>query len=274
VHICLQLVAATLMALGVAVPGLGCEGLKPGPTGTVSAVVDGDTVLLDTGLAVRLVGIQAPRLGKGRPGVPDWPLGEESRSALSGLVLGKPVRLAYGGAERDRYGRALAQVFIDAPGADAPDGPPSWVQRAMLAAGMARVYSFPDNRACVDELLASERQARADRLGLWADPFYAVRQAEKPASLAGLTGRFELVEGRIVSTGTAGRRLYLDFGRRWKDDFTAIIDAAALRRFAKAGMDPAGLAGALVRVRGWIEERSGPLVEVTHPEQIEVLSRP
>jgi endonuclease YncB( thermonuclease family) len=270
----MQLMAAALMVLAMAAPGLACDGLKPGPEAIVTAVVDGDTVLLDNGLAVRLAGIQAPRLAKGRPGLSDWPLAQEARSALSDLVLNKSVRLAYGGAERDRYGRALVQLYLAAPDGQPAGAAAVWIQQAMLAAGMARVYSFPDNRACVDELLASERQARADRRGLWANDFYGVRQAEKPASLAGLAGHYELVEGRVLTTGKAGGRLYLDFGRRWKDDFTATIDSAALRLFAKAGMDAAGLAGALVRVRGWIEERSGPLVEITHPEQIEVLSRP
>ncbi len=31
-----------------------------------------------------------------------------------------------------------------------------WLQQEMVGQGLARVYSFPDNRACVRELLASE----------------------------------------------------------------------------------------------------------------------
>ena len=38
-----------------------CEGLRDGPKGTVTEVVDGDTLLLDTGRVVRLIGIQAPK---------------------------------------------------------------------------------------------------------------------------------------------------------------------------------------------------------------------
>jgi hypothetical protein len=51
-----------------------------------------------------------------------------------------------------------------------------------------------------------------------------------------------------------------------------VIDARALRMFAETGLDPARLGGALVRVRGWIEDRDGPRVAVTHPDQIEVLA--
>ena len=42
--------------------------------------------------------------------------------------------------------------------------------------------------------------------------------------------------------------------------------------FERAGLDPLRLEGALVRVRGWVDERDGPRIEVTHPEQIEVLA--
>ena len=35
----------------------------------------------------------------------------------------------------------------------------------------------------------------------------------------------------------------------------------------------ARLEGALVRIRGWVDDRDGPRIEVTHPEQIEVLAR-
>jgi hypothetical protein len=32
------------------------------------------------------------------------------------------------------------------------------------------------------------------------------------------------------------------------------------------------LEGALVRIRGWVDDRGGPRIEITHPEQIEVLA--
>ena len=60
---------------------------------------------------VRLIGIQAPHLALGREGLDDWPKGEDAKAALEAIVLNKPVLLRYGGAENDRYGRALAQVY-------------------------------------------------------------------------------------------------------------------------------------------------------------------
>ena len=239
-----------------------CDGLVDGPKGTVVAIVDGDTALLDSGITVRLVGIQAPRLPKGRDMTAE-PLAETARTALADLLVGQPVRLRHGGERQDRHGRALGQLFL------ADD---TWVQQQMLAGGLARVYSFPDNRACIAPLLAAEAQARQQRLGIWADPYYAVRRADRPLELAEHSGRYQLVEGRVLHAEAVRDTVYLNFGRYWKEDFTVVIDTAALRRFRTAGLDPLGLDGTLVRVRGWVDSHDGPRIAVTHPEQIEVLA--
>jgi endonuclease YncB( thermonuclease family) len=257
-------IAVTAVLAAPAGAAAGCDGLVDGPQGIVTAVPDGDTVLLDTGAAIRLAGIQAPKLPLGREGFVAWPLAEESRAALEQLVLGKPVTLRYGGARADRHGRMLGQVFVGG----------LWVQQEMIARGMARVYSFPDNRSCTTELLSAEGRARAMRTGIWQDPWYGIRRADRPAELASREGLFELVEGRVVLAENTGRRVYLNFGRVWKEDFTVVIDPGALRLFDAAGLDPAKLGGALVRVRGWIESYDGPRIEVTHPEQVEVLATP
>jgi hypothetical protein len=42
---------------------------------------------------------------------------------------------------------------------------------------------------------------------------------------------------------------------------------------ARQGMDPATLKGRTVRVRGWLKQYNGPMIEVTHPEQMELPGR-
>lgn len=256
---------AALAVVLMPTAGFACPVLRDGPHGRVTGVPDGDTVLFDTGMQVRLTGLQAPKLPLGRPGYDAWPKAEAARQALEALVLDKPVTVRHGGAERDRHGRVLGLLYLDAD-------PDVSVQQQMLAAGWARAYSFPDNRACMADLLAAESRARAMRLGIWADPYYAVRRADKPADLLALRGRYELVEGRVLFADEAGGRVYLNFGRSFRDDFTAVLDRAAVKLFAEDGMDPLQLGGALVRVRGWLDVSGGPRIEVTHPEQIEVLA--
>ena len=85
--------------------------LQNGGTARVVKVVDGDTVILDDGRQIRLVGIQAPKLPLGRRGFAKWPLADEAKSALENLVLDHRVSLGYGGEIIDRHGRALAHLF-------------------------------------------------------------------------------------------------------------------------------------------------------------------
>jgi micrococcal nuclease len=259
--------AAVLAAMPLSTLAMGCDGLVDGPMGIVASVADGDTVVLDTGVVVRLIGTQAPKLPLGREDFETWPKAEESRVALEQLTLGKSVRVRHGGERVDRHGRTLGQLFVLGE-------PELWVQQRMIADGWARVYSFPDNRACLPQLLAAEGSARLMKLGIWADPYYLVRRADRPADLVGRLGHYELVEGRVLLADEAQGRVYLNFGRSWKEDFTAVIDKAAVRLFSRSGLDPLKLEGALVRIRGWMDDVDGPRVEVTHPEQIEVLLAP
>ncbi len=233
--------------------------LEPGGSAKTVEVIDGDTLILSNGLEVRLVGTQAPKLPLGRKGFAAWPLAPEAKDALEAIAFGRTLSLGYGGQRRDRHGRTLAHLY-DAEG--------NWIQGQMLAAGLARVYSFPDNRALVPEMLALERQARDAGRGIWADPYYAVRS---PEGAAARVDSYELVEGRVLSAAVVRGRAYLNFGRDWDSDFTVTIDSEARRAFDRAGIDPEVYEGRRIRVRGWLRSYKGPMIEVTHPEQIEVL---
>lgn len=251
------------------IPGwsMACENLSAGPKGTVVQVTDGDTVVLDTGLEVRLIGTQAPKLPLGRRNFATWPLAEDSKRALEAIALNQPVHLEFGGERIDRNGRTLAHMFIDGPDGEI------WAQQAMVAKGLARVYSFADNRKCLAELLAAEGQARADRVGIWRDAFYFVRDAQRPDQLLERLGQYELVEGRVLNADEVRGQIFLNFGRIWREDFTAVISTSGLKLFKADGIDPLKLEGALLRVRGWVDEQGGPRIVLSHPEQIEVLAR-
>lgn len=235
------------------------EGLADGGRATAVEIVDGDTLLLDDGREVRLVGLQAPKLPLGRPGFEAWPLSDAAKEALDGIAGGQRLRLGYGGRRTDRHGRHLAHLYRD-------DG--LWLQGALLESGMARVYSFADNRALVAEMLARERAARAARRGIWADPYYAVRT---PFEAGGFIDSFQVIEGRVRAVAVVRGRAYLNFGEDWRSDFTVSLAPAVLRRFAREGIDPAGYEDRAVRVRGWLKSFNGPMIEATHPEQIEIL---
>lgn len=231
----------------------------------VVGVPDGATLILANGDKLRLSGIQAPKLFQPDSEGENWPLAEEARDFLAGLAADKAISLAPAPEPRDRHGRLLGQAYL-AGG--------TWLQHSLVLAGLARAYSFPDNRDCVGDLLKAEAWARVARLGMWADPFYALRDAARPEDILARTGYFEIVEGRVLKADKVGATVYLNFGRYWKKDFTVTLDARAQKLFAADGFDPLTLDGALVRVRGWVEENDGPRIAVTHPEQIEVLAGP
>lgn len=225
----------------------------------VVRVVDGDTVILSDKREVRLVGIQAPKLPLGRKNFQTWPKADEAKRALEQLVLGRTVNLRAGGAEKDRHGRVLAHLLRDDD---------LWIQGEMLRLGLARVYSFPDNRAGVKALLVYEAQARAAKRGIWSDPYYAVQTAQ---TVKKRIGGYELVEGAVFKVTKVKARTYLNFEQDYRTDFTIILNAAARRALVRAKMTPEDLEGAKIRVRGWVNLENGPMIAVSHPEQIEIL---
>jgi endonuclease YncB( thermonuclease family) len=260
VLLCLLLVSASR-------PAAALDGLTAGEQAVVQSVVDGDTVVLDREIngarQVRLTGIQAPKLPLGRPGFKEWPLAKEAKAALEALIVDKPVTLFYGAARMDRHGRLLAHLV-------GPDG--AWVQGELLSRGMARVYTFPDNRARAAEMYQREAAARAARRGIWADPFYAVRPAD-PAVLAGDVDTFQVIEGEVLSAAEVRGVVFLNFGDNWRTDFTIRLDRRAARLFRKSGLGPESYQGRRLRVRGWLKMWNGPMIEASHPEQIEILEK-
>jgi endonuclease YncB( thermonuclease family) len=215
-------------------------------TGIVRAVTE-DGIQLEDGRTVRLAGI------------------EDSRSAPPAGTALTLKRIA-SARETDRYGRADAHVFTSENGVE------RWFQAEVVRKGLARVSARIGDMACARSLQAEEQKARAAKLGLWGEPYYVMSKAEDPAGVLKGRGRFALVEGKVLSVRESGGTIYVNFGRRWSEDFTVTIAKRNERAFSAAGLEPKSLSGRRVRVRGWIEERGGPWVEAARPEQIEVLA--
>ena len=234
--------------------------------GTVSRVIDGRTFALDDGREIRLAGIEVPPLRL--PGdSATAPGGVEAKDALSVVLSGGELALRRAEISSDRYGRVLAYAFASR------DGVEHLVQAELLAAGVARVAARVGGRDCAAELFGRETAARQAKLGLWAYSYYDLLNAANPAAVLAERGRFGLVEGKVVSVRESGATIYVNFGRRWTEDLTVTILKRNLRNFTAAGLEPGKLVGRHIRVRGWIEERGGPWIEATRPEQIELTDR-
>lgn len=239
--------------------------LEPGPVKTAARVIDGETIQLDDGSEVRLIGALAPRARDAAADAASWPAEQDAIAALSELVLGRSVKLAYGGRKTDRYGRHVAHLFVE------KDGTSQWVQGAMLSAGHARVYGLPENFACARELFAHEDIARQDRRGVWSIALYRPKPAALPGPLLGIRNTFQIVEGRVTNVSRTKSAVYLNFGTDWNSDFTVRVGKQVLGRNAQWAATLETLKDKDVSVRGWIERRNGPMIEAFDPSQIEVL---
>jgi Staphylococcal nuclease homologue len=234
-----------------------CKFETIGP-GAVAGIVDARTLLLEGGRQARLAAIEV-----------DVAEPATGPNALLSSLLGRDATLRRigTGAQEDRYGRLLVQLFVDDAGTQ------RWIQADLVAHGAARVASRVGDRGCARELLAQETRAREARLGVWAEPTYGILRAEEPAAVAAARGRFAIVEGKVLSVRESGNTIFINFGRRFTEDFVVTIAKRNERAFAAAGLPPARLQGRRLRVRGQVEQRGGPWIEAGHPEQIEVLER-
>ena len=115
---------------------------------------------LTDGRTVRLIGAKAPMPPLGWRGDDPWPFVDAARDALPRSP--RPTGRASVGRSPPRPARSSARSGLRGGGRNA-----LWLQEELIAKGLARVYSFADNRACVAELLARENEARDKRLGVW-----------------------------------------------------------------------------------------------------------
>ncbi len=248
--------------------------LIAGEIGTVARVIDGDSLVLESGLRVVLSGIQAPKPARfdNRTGEidPPWPLADKAIDTLQTLVEGREIQLYYGGVKRDRYGRAVAQVFVLGKN----DKTNIWLQHAMVKAGMARVYTWSGHRQDSLALLNAEQIARKNAVGIWSSAktggFYDIRKPN-PDPLAQYVDSVQIVEGIVVKTADVRGTIYLNFGANYRTDFTIAISKKSRRAFKHADYDPLTLAGARVRVRGYIELFGGPIIWLNDPSRLEIL---
>jgi micrococcal nuclease len=147
-----------------------------------------------------------------------------------------------------------------------------WLQEAMLEAGMARAHSWRDNHTRAGALLTAEAAARQAKLGVRATPAFAVHSPDsatgaiEACQAAERRSCYQIFEAQILAVRDNKGRTYLNFGAGPMSDFTIAMDAETAAAWPG---DAASLAGHRVRVRGYLNDRGGPLIRVDHAAQIE-----
>jgi micrococcal nuclease len=236
--------------------------MKHSGTVRVDKVIDAQTVLMNDGKIVRLLGIDYPFMTEDAEGGPAI----AGKAALEKfLPKGKEVML-YQNKNREqgrinRMGHSLAHLVIKDRG--------EWVNGALVMQGAAWTVTDSTNSAMADQLYALEEKARTAKKGLWAEasPFGLL----SPGTAAQGNGAFRVVEGSVNRGATSKNNLYLNFGTDWKKDFTVMITPAIRKSLSRKGIDPMALAGQKIRVRGWLREWNGPFMELETPERLEIV---
>ena len=243
--------ALTCVLIATASPAdaAGCAFAQQGE-GRVATVIDARTFRLQDGREVRLAGIEPAASEKA-----------SRASALAAVIAGRDVILRGEDDSPDRYGRQPAFVYL--AGSDTP------VQSMLLAQGEALVSATVDDKDCAATLFAAEAEARRVKRGTWADPA-AIKNSESPGDILAGIGRFTVVEGKVLSVRQAGATTYLNFGRNWTRDFAVTISRRMAAAFEAAGIRLKSLENRRIRVRGWVEARRGPRIEVLRVGQIEL----
>jgi micrococcal nuclease len=137
----------------------------------VMRVVDGDTLKLESGEYVRLLGIDTPEyhesaklhrdsMRSGRSTEEIRRDGKKAYEFTRHLAEGRRVRLEFDTERYDKYNRLLAYVFLE-------DG--TFLNGRIVEDGYASITHYRLNVKYADEFLKLYRQARENKRGLWAN---------------------------------------------------------------------------------------------------------
>ena len=137
----------------------------------VKRAVDGDTLVLETGERVRLIGIDTPEMHESKKLYRDserskqsvdviQKLGQRAYKITKGLVEGKRVSLEFDLEKYDKYGRLLAYVYLN-------DQNKTFVNAEIVKQGYASLMTIPPNIKYADLFKKLYQEARDNRRGLW-----------------------------------------------------------------------------------------------------------
>lgn len=238
------LAATAILALSSA--GAAADGCRaysgPGDPVLVRKVIDGDSLVLQDGTKVRIIGINTTEVW---PDPRPAPYSLRARYHSHRLVRDSDHRVhLYPGTERyDRYGRLLAHVVLG-NGRD--------LGEELLLAGLAAAVYIPPNTYRAECYHRAERQARSHHRGLWSveDPFHR---------------RFQVIEGEIrhFQRGQGSMILYIGAQK-----LPIAIVTHQWQPNAKE-FNLGRLYGRKIRASGWLDRR-GHLI-VRHPMAFEFL---
>lgn len=128
---------------------------------SLKRVIDGDTLLLESGETIRLIGINTPevdsRFSEAQPG------GKAATEWLQKTLKDSSIWVEYDAEQFDKYQRRLAHVFLDSG---------QYLNAMLLRQGLAMLTLRPPNLRYGERLVRAQQQAEQTEQGVWAMAAY------------------------------------------------------------------------------------------------------
>ncbi|MFH1259246.1 MAG: thermonuclease family protein [Elusimicrobiota bacterium] len=242
----------------------------------VTKVIDGDTIIVEGGYNVRLLGIDADEAG--------YPCYEAAKKRLEELILNKTVRLEKDQTDVDQYKRYLRYIFLDDKN----------ICLELVKEGLAIARFYEPDRKYKNEIVSGEKEAIEKKVGCkWsastnvsADKLsYEKNEFSYEKLTTGKTGlkvvgayqsgnyygREVIVEGKVVGAYRSKTNIvFLNFDKTYPNQyFVGVIFSSDQYKFVEA--PEKYYAGKTVRIKGKIKEYRGkPEIIIKDPSQIEI----
>jgi len=123
---------------------------QPGEEALVTQVVDGDTITVEGGMRIRLLGIDAREKGE--------EFYKEAKDFLKSRILNKEVKLEKDATDKDQYGRYLRYVWLN----------DTLINAEIVKEGLAIAKQFDPNTKYQYLIAKSEQEAIENHIGIWA----------------------------------------------------------------------------------------------------------
>lgn len=226
----------------------------------VRSVVDGDTLRLTDGRSVRLIGINAPEIG--RKGRTSEPYAEAAKRRLQALVQASDGRIGLvpGVEGKDKYGRTLAHLY----GRSGDN-----LEAQLLSEGLGYRVAVAPNVLLASCQQQAEQAARKVGAGLW-------RTSPVLSANAVSQSGFAVIGGKVTAIERNRGGFWLEL-----DDSVVLQVPTRLQRNFPASFF-ANLKGRQVEARGWVLDRSRKgglkpgqrrwLLPLTDPSMLEPVS--
>ena len=237
--------------------------------GVVVSLDDVRTIVLEGGARVQLSGILPPLAVRGDDELQTDESLDDAFVALQHLVVGKGVILVPSSPPKTRYGIGLAHVFVDRGVVEDA----TWVQGELVRLGLVRAWEPVGQSNCFEPLRALEHLAIEGGKGLWSRPAFWAVDAQDLTTLLLRRGTYQRIRGRVITLGRQKKRSYINFGTDWKRDFTISIPNALLRDDPEFAKTVSRLEGQIVEIRGWLDVKNGPIIELERPSDLRKLSK-